>query len=153
MTDPPEYQPQSKATAQLNKWAKDISLFAYNATEEQKEALLRLLNDGQISELLEAWQHKDSRGSPRKPCLLTVQFGIEEQMVTEIIRNASADGVFIESFAPLRVGQEITMTIWTTDREETVEITGEVVWAGSKGVGVRFTTPGGEVFGRVVESV
>ena len=153
MTDPPKYQPQSKATAQLNKWAKVISLFAYNATEEQKEALLRLLNDGHISELMESWQYKDCRSTPRKPCLLTVQFGIEEQMVTEIVRNASADGVFIESFAPLRVGQEITMTIWPTDREESVEITGEVVWAGSKGVGVRFTTPASEEFGRVVESL
>ena len=153
MTDPPKSKSESSTTAQLKKFAKDITTFAYNATEEQRQTILRLLNQGQILELLEAWRGTDRRRVPRRPCTMTVQFGIEKEVLTEIIRDASTEGVFIESFAPLRVGQEITMTIWLVNEERSVEITGEVIWAGSKGVGVRFTTPPSEELRGVIESL
>jgi len=153
MTDSPKYEPESSTTDQLKKFAKDITTFAYNATEEQRETILRLLNEGQILELLEAWRKTDRRRAARKPCSMTVQFGIEEEILTEMIRDASTEGVFIESFAPLRIGQEIKMTIWPDNEEESVEITGEIIWAGSKGVGVKFTKPPSEELGRVIESL
>ena len=153
MTDSANYDPDSSAAAQLNKFARDISTFAYNATEEQKEALVRLLNDGPILELLDAWRHTDRRRTPRKPCSLTVYYGIEEKVMTGIVRNISDGGVLIQTFAPLSVGQEITMTIWPADWGEPVETTGEIVWSGSKGVGVRFETPPGEDLQAIIESL
>ena len=153
MTDPAKYDRQSTATAQLNKLAKDISVFSYNATEEQKEALLRLLHQGQILELLAAWQKTDRRSQPRKPCSLTVQFAVEEQVLTEVIKNASTGGMLMQTFAPLRPGQEIPMTIWPSNLKEPVEATVEIVWTGEEGVGVQFVTPISEEIEKVIESL
>jgi Tfp pilus assembly protein PilZ len=149
MTDFAKHKSESTATAQLNKYAKDISLFAHNATEEQKEVLLRFLNDAQFVEVLQSWRHTDRRKAPRKPCSLTVHYAIEDQVMTQIIKNISTGGAFIETFAPLSVGQEITMTIW----EEPIETTGKIVWTGPRGVGVEFTSPPSEALKKMIESL
>ena len=39
MTDPKKYEAESSTVAQLDKFAKDISTFSHNATEEEREAL------------------------------------------------------------------------------------------------------------------
>ena len=71
----------------------------------------------------------------------------------EIIKNASAAGVLMHTFAPLRVGQEISMTIWPTNVQEPVEAKGKIVWTGKEGVGVRFEAPPSEAFKKMIESL
>jgi len=153
MTDAPKDDARSSVTDHLRRLAREIDTFAYNATEEQKEALLRLLRDAQILEVLESWGHTDRRQAPRKPCSLTVHYAIEDQVLTEIIKNISPGGAFIETFAPLRVGQEVTMTIWPFNEELPIESGGEIVWTGSKGVGVKFTSPPSKQLKALIESL
>ena len=152
MTDSTKCAPESSTVTQLNKFARDISTFSHNATEEEREALLRLLSDGQVLELLEPWRSSDRRSGPRRPCFLTVQFAVGEQVLAEIVKNASTTGVLMHTFAPLSVGQEITMTIWPANLKEPVEATGEIVWTGKDGVGVRFKTPPNKNLEDVIES-
>ncbi len=153
MTDQGKPDPGSSVTGQLKKFIERISAFSRSATEAQKEALLRLLNNAQILEVLERWQDTDRRKSPRKPCSLTVHYPIENQVLIEIIRNISKGGVFIETFAPLWVGQEITMTIWPTAHARTIETAGEVVWTGPEGVGVKFISPPSKDLEALIESL
>ena len=141
MTDSTRYDSESDMTLELNALAKEISRFAYNATEEQKRDLLELLRNPQILELMEAWRNTDRRTAPRKPCSLAMYFGIEDRIIKGLIKNVSITGVFIETSELLSIGKEITMTLWPANQEDPIEAKGEIVWSGPKGVGVRFSTP------------
>ena len=153
MTDSTKPQTEYSTVAQLNKFAKDISTFASHATEEQREALLRLLKDEQVLALLEPWRHTDRRSHARKPCFLTVQFALGKQVLAEIVKNASTTGVLMHTFAPLRVGQEITMTIWPANLQGPVEARGEIVRTAKEGVGVRFESPPSDDLQKMIASL
>ena len=153
MTDSAKYDPDSTVTAELNEFAKDISGFAYNATEEQKKALLQLLKNENILNLLENWRHTDLRKAPRKPCSLTTYYAVGDQLLTGTVKNVSQGGVFIETPEPLSVGQEITMSFWVANQEEPIEIMGIVIWTDSRGGGVRFASSPTEELLELIESL
>jgi hypothetical protein len=141
MADSAKYNPKSSMTAELNRLAQEISAFAYNATEEQKEALLPLLKSGKIREVLKTWQQAEIRKAPRKPCALTIYYTVEDQVLEGTMQDISTGGVFMDSFAPVHVGQEIRMTFWPANHEEPMEIDGEIAHIASEGVGIKFKTP------------
>jgi len=153
MTDSAEYDSESGVTVELNTFAKEISGFAYNATEKEKKELLALLKTAQILKLLESWRNTDRRRAPRKPCSLAMYFGIEDRVLKGLIKNVSITGVFIETSELLSVGKEITMTLWPANQEEPIETKGEIVWSGPKGVGVRFSSRPGEGLETLIESL
>ena len=153
MSDSAKYDSESDVTVELNALAKEISSFAYNATEEQKKDLLELLQNPQILELMEAWRNTDRRRAPRKPCSLAMYFGIEDRVLKGLIKNVSTTGVFIETSELLSIGKEITMTLWPANQEEPIETKGEIVWSGPKGVGVRFSSRPGKGLESLIESL
>jgi Tfp pilus assembly protein PilZ len=53
------------------------------------------------------------------------------------MRNISAGGLFIETKTPVYIDQELTMTFTLPDFENPFNVTGKVVWANSKGIGVK----------------
>ncbi len=148
-----KYDSESKVTAELNKLAQEIIAFAYNATEEQKNALLPLLKDAKILGLLGAWRRTDRRKSPRKPCSLTMYYTVEDKVLKGTIQDISAGGVFMDSFAPVRIGQEIVMTFWPANHEEPMEVSGEIVRIAPQGIGVKFTSPPGEDLKKMIDSL
>jgi uncharacterized protein (TIGR02266 family) len=81
------------------------------------------------------------RKHPRKPYLSAVDFATEDQFYKEYIQDISAGGLFIETRAPLAVGQEITLLLSFPDHERPIRIVGEVVRATQQGIGVKFKHP------------
>ncbi len=93
-----------------------------------------------VLKLLEEWQHTKRREHPRIPCAMAVDYVAGDRALQGIIKDMSADGMFIETRGPLSVGQEIVLTFSSPNYPEPIKITGEVVRRGTLGVGVKFKT-------------
>ena len=140
MTDSTKYDHESRVTVELKKLVQDIVIFVSNATEEQKEALLQLLKDANISGLFQSWRKTDQRKAPRKECSLTMYYTAEDHILTGTLKNISTCGLFIETITSARVGQKITMTFWPANQQEPIEAKGEIVRMAPGGIGVKFMT-------------
>ncbi|MBW1859547.1 MAG: PilZ domain-containing protein [Deltaproteobacteria bacterium] len=75
------------------------------------------------------------RKHPRKPYVSEVDFSAGDQAYKELIQDISPSGLFIETRAPLAVGQEITLLLSFPDQERPMKILGEVVRATDEGIG------------------
>jgi uncharacterized protein (TIGR02266 family) len=82
-----------------------------------------------------------SRKHTRKEFTAEVDFSTEDQAYKELIKDISPGGLFIETRAPLAVGQEITLLLSFPDQERPMKILGEVVRATEEGIGVKFKHP------------
>jgi uncharacterized protein (TIGR02266 family) len=82
-----------------------------------------------------------SRSHSRKEFVTEVDFSTEDQAYKELVKDISPGGLFIETRAPLAVGQEITLLLSFPDQERPMKIIGEVVRATDQGIGVRFIHP------------
>jgi len=82
-----------------------------------------------------------SRKHVRKPYISEVDFSNGDQAYKELVQDISPGGLFIETRAPLGVGQEITLLLSFPDRERPMKILGEVVRATDQGIGVKFKHP------------
>jgi uncharacterized protein (TIGR02266 family) len=82
-----------------------------------------------------------SRKHTRKEYVTQVDFSTEDQAYKELVKDISPGGLFIETNAPLAVGQEITLLLSFQDRERPMKILGEVVRATDQGIGVKFKHP------------
>ena len=100
--------------------------------DQQRMLLQRLegmkLEDGKI----------DRRGNLRKPCLVSVAYTFEGRSHKSFILDISAFGVFIETRETFPVGQEINMTFTVPSSQIPFQLTGEIVWRGLHGIGVKF---------------
>jgi len=108
---------------------KNISQYIDEAPEPTQRRLLLLLEDVEAS---------DRREYLRKPCSIEVTYATEDETFTDFIKNISVGGVFMQTTAPLSVGQEISLVFPFPSQEEPMKMTGEVVWKSPVGVGVRF---------------
>lgn len=140
MTDSAKESHLSTLTARLEELISNLTLFIENASEEQKRTVLSLLESEQLLELLRNWQHGERRKTPRKPYSLSVQYATEHEILTDFPRDISSGGMFIETSAPLSVGQQITLTFTPPHQKKPIRVTAEVAWTGPGGVGVRFTS-------------
>ena len=97
-----------------------------------------------------------SREYVRKPYVSEVDFSTGDQAYKELVKDISPGGLFIETRAPLAVGQEITLLLSFPERERPMKILGEVVRATDEGIGVRFKHPSPvvkEVLANVIELI
>jgi len=46
--------------------------------------------------------------------------------------------VFIETNMPFSVGRKLTLTFSSSNYEKPIKVTGEIVWTGTLGIGVKF---------------
>jgi uncharacterized protein (TIGR02266 family) len=145
MTDSTRSSDKSSIQARLKQLSQDISAFAEHASEDQQLALLNMLEEQPLQALLNGSAYDNRRKTSRKPCSIAVHYAIEDHLLTDIAKNISTGGVFIETFAPLSVGQEITLSISPPNQDKPIETVGEIVWSGSKGMGVRFTTESDDI--------
>ncbi len=106
---------------------------------EEQLALLVQLKELASEELPEKTITLDERESPRKACLLKVDYQAQDNTHTEHILDISMGGVFIETGEPIAVGQEITLIFTFPNSQEPLKVKGEIVWRNPKGIGVRFT--------------
>ena len=142
MTDSAQQPDSSSVTAQLKELVKDISKFIEHASEDQQETLLELLGDWRILSLLETSKLADQRQYSRKPCSMAVNCATQDRVFKDFIRNISTGGAFIETRAPLSVGQEVTVTFLSPNDKEPIKVSGEIVRCDSQGIALKFKTPG-----------
>jgi len=125
-------------TARLKEAMGNISKLISNGSEEQKRTILEVLENHRLLELLEDWRHGERRKADRKPFSLSVQYATKHEILTDFPRDISSGGMFLETSAPLNVGQEITLTFTSPKRKKPIKATAKVVWTGPGGVGVKF---------------
>jgi hypothetical protein len=84
-------------------------------------------------------QMKNSRKFPRKNCSENTFFSTQTMVFEGLIKNISQEGVYIESFLALPVGQNITVALPVTKKNATeVKVEARVVWTNNDGFGVQF---------------
>jgi len=102
-------------------------------SEEQQKAVLKLAED-----LVKG----DRRFSDRKSCDLRVDFATTERTHKGHIKNVSKQGLFIQSQAPIVIGEEVLMVFKVNRDSEAVKLRGEIAHATRWGIGVEFTAKG-----------
>jgi uncharacterized protein (TIGR02266 family) len=98
-------------------------------SDEERERLLR-----ELEEKLSLIKRKYDR----KPYFSIVDYDAKEGSYTDFIQNISAGGVFIGTSKAFSVGQEFVLAFPLPISQEHARITGEVVWVGEEGIGVKF---------------
>jgi hypothetical protein len=82
----------------------------------------------------------EKRGDSRKQCLINVDYSVDGDRHSGFILDISALGVFIESDTHLPVGDTIEMAFSLPRHYGPFRLSGEIIWSGPQGFGVRFPT-------------
>jgi Tfp pilus assembly protein PilZ len=80
----------------------------------------------------------ERRGDLRRQCLIPVDYLVSGQIFNSYILDISAYGVFIETDASFESGLDIRLTFTLPDQKKPFNVSGEIVWSGSQGFGVKF---------------
>ena len=110
-------------------------------TERLIKAVTRLnFNRKQMLDtLLKEWARLDFREDSRIHCFLPVDYSTPQRVYQDFINNLSSGGVFIETAAPLQVGQSISLAFSVPPLNKTFKVTGSIIRTDQDGIGVRFT--------------
>jgi len=120
-----------------NRW------FGPNQVNNSLSELISYLSDAERQKLLESlnkwYQSKitEKRKHPRKRMLRCVGCSGHRCKFSDFMRNISAGGLFIETKTPVYIDQELAMNFTLPDVGEPFNVTGKVVWANPKGIGVK----------------
>jgi hypothetical protein len=96
-------------------------------TDEQCRDLLKLLD----------WQQRDQRRFPRQKSTNPSRFFVQDQEYQGVIKNVSADGMFIESPQNVAPGEKVTIVFSLFSFEDPIRITGQIAWKDRDGFGVK----------------
>lgn len=91
-----------------------------------------------LDELLKEWDQLDYREDSRIPCFLPVDYSTEARVYQDFINNLSNGGVFIETLAPFRAGQSISLIFTIPSLQKPFKISGTIVRTEEDGIGVKF---------------
>ncbi len=80
----------------------------------------------------------EKRGYLRKPCLISVDYTVQNREYRSFILDISAFGVFIETKSYFIPGQDIKMTFTVPTQQTPFKLNGQIVWSGIQGIGVKF---------------
>jgi Tfp pilus assembly protein PilZ len=81
---------------------------------------------------------KERRGDLRRQCLIPVDYLVSGHIFNSYILDISAYGVFIETDEPFDSGLDIRLTFTLPDQKKPFNVSGEIVWSGKQGFGVKF---------------
>ena len=133
MTNSIRQSEKNSLTGHLKELLTDISPFIDNASEDQKQKLLSVLDD---------LRKTNRRKHDRKPCSITVNYSTLGDAFKGLVKDISAGGMFIlsiETAMAFSVGQELIVNFPTpTKKQKPIEFPGKVVWTVPKGIGVKF---------------
>ncbi len=87
---------------------------------------------------LDEEEETSMRGHLRKPCLINVQYTIQDQDYKGYILDISTVGVFIETNESFSVGQELDLAFSLPNYQQEFKLNGMIVWIGHQGIGVKF---------------
>ncbi len=92
-----------------------------------------------LAELLDEWERLDYREDSRIPCFLPVDYSASDRVYQDFINNLSNGGVFIETAAPLRASQSISLIFSVPSLQKSFKISGTIVRTEQDGIGVKFS--------------
>ena len=106
---------------------------------EQQQALL-LEQLGQSSERMVSLEETEIalRDYNRKSCMLHIAFTVENQTFESFMLDISPAGAFIETKETFFAGQQINLNFALPGLPGPLNITGEILWKGMLGMGVKF---------------
>ncbi len=106
-----------------------LSRFVDNLTIDDQRALSRLLNN---------WERKDQRKTPRERCSIVTEYIVENRRYKGIMKNISPYGAYIESHDVFPVNTVIRQSFFFPNFEIPIRSNSKIVWKGSDGFGVQF---------------
>jgi hypothetical protein len=80
----------------------------------------------------------DKRTKPRNPCLIPVNYTLEERNFNSFILDINSFGAYIETSEPFPVGQEIDLTFFNPFSHKHIDLAGQIIWSSAYAIGVRF---------------
>ena len=103
------------------------------------EQINRIYRDKELPLFMRSddWSREENRAHPRLPCLLLVDYAVQDCVYRDFIKDMSAGGAFIESHK-LPTGPEIIMVLSPFGDGNPIKMAGRVVWIGEQGIGVKF---------------
>ena len=81
---------------------------------------------------------KERRAFVRKSCSIPVSYATYDRVYSNIIKNISQKGVFIETQRPLFVGEELILSFSMPGFGKPLKVKGEIVQVSRSGIGVEF---------------
>ena len=122
-------------------WENVLIDIDYAPCEAQREIATPLMNllleSGRIVDEKQS-QRPNQRKHSRYDCLVGVDYDISDWTYQCYMRDISEGGAYIETEQPIKVGQQLTMSLASPVLERTCAINGTVVRRDPKGIGVRF---------------
>jgi len=80
----------------------------------------------------------DKRTKPRNPCLIPVNYTLEERNFNSFILDINSFGAYIETSEPFPVGQEIDLTFFNPFSHKHIDLAGQIIWSSAYAIGVKF---------------
>ncbi|MHA2315111.1 MAG: PilZ domain-containing protein [Candidatus Hermodarchaeia archaeon] len=81
---------------------------------------------------------KERRRQTREACTVLVDYTIKEQVYKDFILNITRGGALIATSRGFLPGEEVRLAFPDPISKEHCRITGEIVWEGPQGIGVKF---------------
>lgn len=108
-------------------------------SEEQQSLLLEQLQES--SEKMVNLEETEIalRDYNRKSCMLNINFTVEDQNFESFILDISPAGAFIETKETFFAGQQIKLSFALPNLPQQLKISGEILWKGMLGMGVKFS--------------
>jgi Tfp pilus assembly protein PilZ len=122
-------KPPADALKKYNVVIPKLFQIILNLPEDKQSVLLKYAED-----LLT----KEMRAFIRKSCSIPVSYSTYDRVYTNIIKNISQKGVFIETQRPLFVGEELMLSFSMTGLDKPLKVNGEIVQVNRSGIGVEF---------------
>ena len=99
--------------------------------EEQQHELLRLA---------QKMAYGESRKADRKECTVPVNYLVDNHLNTDMIKNISRTGVYVETDIAPPVGAKTVMSFSLQEFEKPLKVEGRVIWCDVNGFGAVFTS-------------
>ncbi len=100
-------------------------------SDSQRQAFLNMV---------EEWKYTGRRKHRRKPCLMEVDYAVDDLAFKDFIKDISPDGAFIETHGRFSIGRDITMAFSAPSHDKPVKISGKIVRRVPNGMGIVFKT-------------
>ncbi len=107
-------------------------------TNKQQSALLEQLQERPLKSIHLEETEIALRGHTRKSCMLRVDYEVEGLNYESFMLDISPAGAFIETGEPFRAGLPIRLSFTLPNSGSQLSITGEILWKGMLGIGVKF---------------
>lgn len=121
----------------------------HNKTKSYNVTILKLfetilsLNEQQQSELLRLahnMAYGESRKANRKNCTVPINYLVNDYLYTDLIKNISRTGVYVETGKTQPVGAKIITSFSLQDAKKPLKIEGKIIWVDVSGFGAVFTS-------------